>query len=290
MQPVQQTHSPLWAELLEELTDRIDRVKIVGVAPLIWTKDCLTIAQEMLKRLTDYIQEYTFADKAEEAIFYRQIKPAFYSKALTYRKIYSIELNYPVGDIQTKEAYLTHEQLLLKEFYEENEMLYQYLRSDSTYLDGKLFVRPVAEAIHVLTFHISELFTPPPYPVCYDYLIARIQANDLIASYLEGRIWDLQNPSAEKITPVKPLIWTDPKTGLIELAYSLYKKGAFNHGKIELKEIIRVLEWAFSVDLKNYPRTFQEILFRKTGYTTYIGSLSDCLILYINAIEQKNDR
>ena len=291
MTTLQQRLSPLWNDLLEELTDRLQGVQTEGIHPLTWTAKSLRISEDMLQRLTEYIKVYEFTDKPEETTFYKTIKPAFHSKVLCYRKIYSIELNCPVGDKKIKEEYFINEQLLLKEFYDENKFFYQYLRSESTYLDEKLFFRPDPSATYVMYFNnISELFFNQPNPICFDYIVAKVQANDLISSYLEGRIWELNNADAGKSSAIKPLIWTDVKTGLIELAYALYKKGSFNEGKTELKDIIRLLEKAFSVDLGNYPRTFQEILSRKTGYTSFMDKLRECLILYINAIEQKYDR
>ena len=86
-----------------------------------------------------------------------------------------------------------------------------------------------------------------------------------------------------------PLLWTTGKTDLIELIYSLHAEGAFNNGRITIKEIVAYFEEAFAVKLGNTSVTFQEILRRKE-YTNFLDRLKNKLLAHINRIEQKNIR
>jgi RteC protein len=84
-----------------------------------------------------------------------------------------------------------------------------------------------------------------------------------------------------------PLLWTGSESALVELAYALYKSGAFNNGQAELKNIVKLLENAFRVPMENAPRTFQEIRNRKSGPTIFIDKLHFALVAYIDELEVK---
>jgi hypothetical protein len=83
------------------------------------------------------------------------------------------------------------------------------------------------------------------------------------------------------------LTWTGSESALVELAYALYKSGAFNDGQAELKNIVQLLESAFRVPMENAPRTFQEIRNRKSGPTIFIDKLHFALVAYIDELEVK---
>ena len=59
------------------------------------------------------------------------------------------------------------------------------------------------------------------------------------------------------------LEWTDPNMGLVELIHSLKRKGAFNHGKADLKSIAKYFEKVFHVKFSNLSKSFQDLLSRK---------------------------
>jgi hypothetical protein len=134
------------------------------------------------------------------------------------------------------------------------------------------------------------LTTESGFAICYDHAVAQLLAADLLQQYVLEVLDELHQQVAGPGGPVPRVTWTDSKTALIELAYALQAAGVLNNGKIDLKDIIEHLQASYHVNLGNYPRTFQEILSRKTGYTNFIDRLRDKLLLRIQQIEEKYDR
>ena len=72
-----------------------------------------------------------------------------------------------------------------------------------------------------------------------------------------------QQISSDINSNTSPLIWTNPKAHLIELAYSLYYGKTCNEGQAKLIDIIKTFQTAFNVELNEYRRTFSDIKNRK---------------------------
>lgn len=76
------------------------------------------------------------------------------------------------------------------------------------------------------------------------------------------------------------------KTDLVELIYALYSSGSINKGTAEIKDIARITERIFKVDLGNYYHTFVEIKSRKINQAKYLDQLKDSLLEYIEKSDE----
>lgn len=86
----------------------------------------------------------------------------------------------------------------------------------------------------------------------------------------------------------KTLVWSGSKVSLIELAYALKVSAVFNGGNATIQDIVTLLERSFHSDLGNASRTFQVILARKKGSTSFIDKLKVGLESYIDNIEENH--
>ncbi len=170
----------------------------------------------------------------------------------------------------------------------DNKFIYQYLRSGLTYLDEKFFFKPKEDS--TIGLKLYSLEDQPTFPTSFDMLVARVKSNDLLFNYLTEAIDNVRETGPDAKTFKPTLYWTHPKASLIEMAYAFKAHGVFNGGKAELREIIEALQNAFQVDLGNYARTMQEILYRKSGYTTFQDNLKNDYLLYIQRIEDRHIR
>jgi hypothetical protein len=103
-----------------------------------------------------------------------------------------------------------------------------------------------------------------------------ILANDLLAIYLENELAELdKREPKQKAEGVQKseILWTGPKTALIELLYALHSEPVINYGNAELQQIAIALEKAFNVELGQYHRTFLELRMRKGMRGLIIGIL-----------------
>jgi len=273
-----------WQDIHEKLTDKLSAIQKEGLGIIQRSEQSISAAKEALQELQLGLQNYVFSDIEEEIHFYKRINPGFYSILLVNSTIYKIELGMPPGSKSDQEAYLKREQEKIKLFFNENRFIYQYLRSGQTYLDDRLFCRSAQQTVYPLAFSNS---LDDVACASFDYLVGRIMANDELQTYFNKSLDDLNKSEGTRAINQAALVWTESKTALIELAYAIQAIGAVNSGKADLKEIIDGLQNLFNVSLGNYPRTFQEILARKTGYTNFLDKLRDKLLLRIQAIEEK---
>jgi hypothetical protein len=276
-----------WKELQDLLTDRLDSIQkeeTKFLSRLIKSRDFSIGCLEELDKFN-----CANALTAElEIHFYKAIKPIFWSQVIFFDQAFQLELSKPPGGPNDLISYYKNELDRLKEYYDENRFIYRYIRSGSNYLDDKIFIK-TSKAEKTILPEFSTLIHGV-CPMNFDYIVSKIKANELLETHLVLILDDLQNPGQHGVQAMPNLTWTDSKTGLIELAYGLQSAGVLNNGKVELKEIIDFLQIAFHINLGHYPRTFQEILSRKTGYTNFIDKLRDKLLLRIQNIEEKYDR
>jgi hypothetical protein len=277
------TLPPFCRELYAQLDTQLSNVKTQYTVLLEQARRSIPITREALLKLEEWNQTYQFPDKFEQTRYLKEIKPIFYGLFLYFHRFYNMELNSPPGNRADQEEYVLSELQHLKAFYEKHKFFYQYIKSEATYLDDNLYI-PTKE-FDLEQASLYDTYTYTAYPTSLDNLAASIYANDLLQEHLSKTLSILTSQQLVSHSPA--LIWTESRTALTELAYAFQSAGVFNDGKAELKDIIDFLQDVFSVNLGHYPRTFQEILSRKKGYTTFIDKLRERLLTRIQKIEDK---
>jgi hypothetical protein len=210
-----------------------------------------------------------------EIDFFKNIKPKFTSLYIYHNAIFKIEAKMPHCGEKITKKYLNNELKKLKRFFDNNLDFYNYHRTGSSYLDFKYFVRgnyDVNLRLDSFYFEVDHNFS-----TSHDFKLAKVLAYDRIQVYLEtklsniGKKFDVEKSQLE---PKGKMIWTANKVALTELLYALHTKGAFNNGAAELKEIASYFEEVFSIDLRQYRRTFLEIRERKSDRTKFLNTLA----------------
>ena len=113
--------------------------------------------------MREYVKMQGFSSIEEEIYFFKEMKPQIESLLLYYNQLLGIEINKPIGNKRQEEEYYEKELQKLKDFFDNNNFLYKYYRSGSTYLDDRLFVREYYDAklIHVrvsILIHVLRQF------------------------------------------------------------------------------------------------------------------------------------
>jgi hypothetical protein len=276
--------NPEWNQLYSHLLDAIDIIEKDEPRVTVFARKGLLHARDMLLKLQAHVDTYQFKD-SEEILFYKVVKPRFIAQVGFFSKLYKIESCRPHSGPSELIDYYKSEMKQINEIYQQHRFIHQYLAANETYLDKSLFFHPGPNNIFAL--YGFEAPVDGALPVCYDYVAGSLIAADLINNYLSKVIEDLTtlSPGAGRLPK---LIWTLPKAHLIELGYALYAAKAFNNGKAPLKEIFTCLEAFFNKKIDNYPRTLQEILYRKSGYTVFLDDMRNALLMYIQQIEDKH--
>lgn len=234
------------------------------------------------------IADYIFSDKTEEISFFKEIKPKLFSKLIYYRKVYNIEINRPICSCQRQITYLEGEQELINKFSERNIEFIQYYRSGKTMLDDYYFLRGRKEMeLNLESFYFER---DPKFSTNFDFKVATILANDMLAAYLNFELIKLKKEEQQLGNPPlsSPTIeWTDKKSALVELIYAIHTEKSINYGNIDLKVLATLFEKIFNIKLGDIYRIFLEIRGRKGERSIYLQKLIEALNKRMNDADSK---
>jgi len=232
-------------------------------------------ALDSLKKL---VQKHGFKSDKDEILFFKHLKPKLSSKLIYHVQVFNIETARPSGIKKQQKKYFAKQLRNIKRFMEQNHDFYKYYRSDSVFLDEKYFMRGKADLHLILDNNFFNFDTT--FNTSHDHIVAQILAFDMVNLYIREALNKIDNQSGlpeqeQRNTP--KFTWTDSKTYLIELIYSLHAVGAFENGKTDIKEIAGAFQKAFNIDLGNYYHTYIEIRGRKSGRTKFLTLLQEAL-------------
>lgn len=240
-------------------------------------RSCQTV-QHHLQKLKEFMLSYEFKDTEEEIRFFKEIKPAFLNQLIYFREVFFIEANKPAGDSEKVLKHYKRAAQRVNIFFERNQHLHIYYRTGKTDQDATFFTR---DATYSSLMPEYSLDIDARFSTLYSLKLSKLQAFDKLNGYIQNRIRNIENETfaadASQLSQAS-LPWTDKKAGLIEILYGIQSMGCLNNAKAELKEIARLFEVAFNVDLGNYSRTFQEIRIRKKGRTAFLDRMKEILI------------
>jgi hypothetical protein len=273
-----------WTELRNDLSENIANIPKNDLQPIPQVREAIRLSQEALAKLKESLHRFSFSNLSEQISYYKEIQPFFVSRVIFFARVFRLETGRPPGNQATVENHFQKEWQYIRDFHAEHRFLCRYIRAGETWLDEKLFVPASDLLIAVPDSDLSDSLLHDASGT-----VARLHSLDLMQDYLLQAEETLTHPHDPKQRNIAKLTWTDSKSALIELAYAIQSSGSLNDRKASLREIIEGLQAAFHIDLGHYPRVFQEILSRKTGYTNYIDRLREKLLLRIKLIEEKYD-
>ena len=276
--------APFWDTLLKSLQAQLEKAEDPQESIIKRTEACLKLCQKALRKMDDEIKHHRFETDEDEINFFKVVKPELFHHLVFYHRIFAIELNKPTLETRAQIKYLEKELQQINEFFESFRFYYHYLRTGKTNLDDRMFLRSSSD---FFAQYIEDLTIDPTVSTGYDLIVGRIKGYDLVAKYIQRQISQLEsNVKQDEIHDKLPALrWTESKTAIIELGYALQAAGVFNEGTADLKQIMDFLQKVLVMDLGNSSRTFQEILFRKSGYTNFLDKLRTKLLERIDKLE-----
>jgi hypothetical protein len=234
--------------------------------------------QDSLLKVREFIIPYTFKDEQEEIQFFKEMKPKFLKELIFHMEVYHLEANKTIGSWQAELNYYHQETERIRIFFDRNKPLYTYYKTGKVIFDTVYFKRQ-ENPLSLVPEYFLDL--DPRFATANSLKLSKIKAFEELKGYIDNCILQLSHKQSNEISSdlsSVSLPWTDKKTGLIELLYGIQCMGALNNARAELKQIARLFEIAFKVDLGNYYRVFQEIRIRKKGRTPFIDRMREMLI------------
>lgn len=267
-------------KLNKNLNNQLQIIDLEEISIVNKAQKSILCINSSLTKLRTFILNYTFNNEEEEILFFKDIKPRIFSQLIYHVKINNIEGKRPIGSFEIQQKYLMNELEELTLFFNSHIEFYRYYRTNSIFLDDKLFVRG-REDFH---FHQDNpfIYTDPDFSTSMDYLVAEILANDRLEIFLKTELDTLtiknSNPNWCQLGMLEnnSLQWTDDKTSLVELIYAIDALGSINKGQCEISVLTAFFEKAFNVRLNDVYRTYTDIKGREIP-TKYLDNLRAAL-------------
>lgn len=264
-------------KLQKEIERKIVQIETSDHSILNKSIEASRVLGDAFKRLKEFIISYEFASEEEEILFFKEIKPRLFSRLIYYRKIYNIEMNRPVGSIESQKEYLLTEMDDLGRYTRNRLDFIRYYRSGATHLDSLYFLRGQTDTEQYLETFYYEL--DPQFSTNADFKVAKILANDMLSVYLMGELESLESTNHRNMVLPLPDVrptWQDSKTDLTELIYLLDSKGCF--GNVPLTQLASYISNAFNVHLDmNLSRTFCDMKIRNNP-TPWLDKATEALL------------
>jgi RteC protein. len=265
------------SKLKEEILQNIQEIEKMEYNTLQKSGMVIPLMERAFDELKSHIDHYSFKDDAEEIHFFKEIKPQLFSQLVYHNKIYHIEMRMPTGSVDDRIIYLKRIQNRIKYFFDMNLDFYQYYRSGSTHLDRVYFLRGKPDIQLLLDSFYFERDTK--FSTCYDFKVTKILANEMLSVYINSKLSELENPQVQNAFgngvafPKVKISWTGKKAELIEQVYAWIEANSFNHGNINIKELVNYIENVFNIDLGDFYHVFLEMRERKGHRTLYLDKL-----------------
>ncbi|RXK86995.1 RteC domain-containing protein [Filimonas effusa] len=186
-----------WELLYSELMEALEAIKEEESYVLKRAERSIKATRKAMEHLRHFVISHPFENEQEEILFFKKVKPKFYSKMIYYIKLYRIESRKPAGSVKSRLKYLKTELQKLDYLFSNNSDQYQYYRSDSSYLDHELFVRGKQDNSFTLDAH--SFYSDPEFSTGYDLLLGKMIAYEQLAGELSDAIYELQK-KGEKAT------------------------------------------------------------------------------------------
>ncbi|MPM84392.1 hypothetical protein SDC9_131463 [bioreactor metagenome] len=264
--------------IIEELNNMIQVKELEFIDVLTNAPQIISSLELGFEKLKWLISNYEFKEQNEEIIFFKIQKPKLFSKLIYYQKIYHLELNRPVSSYQTQRFFLERELEHINIFWSSNVDFIQYYRSGKTSMDEFYFLRGKRDIeLNLDSFYFER---DPKFSTYFDFKVSKLLANDLLAAYINYELTKLkqQENEFEALSPVfSQEKWTDKKTALVEIIYSIHEEKSINAGQIEIKALATILGKIFNVDLSDIYHIYLDIRSRKTNRTEYLSRLIKAL-------------
>ncbi|WP_316738446.1 RteC domain-containing protein [Pedobacter aquatilis] len=243
--------------------------------------EILSAVAEALGQIKSHILEKGFESEEEEILFFKELKPKFYSLSIYYNEEHNIINALPQDTLKVQRDYYQKELEYIHRHFEQQSFLYGYFKRGETSMDLKYFTRAFNSIFDLATgIADREFSTREDY--AFSKFIAFENLRAVILRKLKSIDIELQAPLI-RASEVKILQWTDSKVHLVELVYALYLSGSINDGKADLCDIVAWLEQSLNISLDDYNRKFIDISRRKlTRKANYIESLRDAVEEFID--------
>jgi hypothetical protein len=272
--------SPNFNEIIQKLEDELGQLKQETQDFVLLTEKAIGLCDRAIGDMRNIVVADGFSNHDDEIYFFRHIKPRVSSKVIFYTELFNIEAHRPKGDKEVQIEYLRNASQRFCKYFKKNKEFYQYYKRGVTISDHLYFVRGSAE----YRIHVDSIFNhiDPKFSTGYEVTLSRFMAYEQLTKYTSKEIDKLNN----QVSLNSDTEWTGLTVDATELIYALVSLGVINHGKIGIKELARLFEKMFNIELDEIYRIFQDIQKRTTVRTKFLDQLKEALLKRIDNLNK----
>ena len=233
----------------------------------------IKLCNKTLSMLKEKVEQHDFENVPDEIDFFKNDKTIPMSYLIYFTEVRSCELRMPKAGTSYKIEYLQKELKKVNKFFYKNADFVHYMEQGYSYLDHQFFTRNQRDNFPFTP--MTDYYQFPEFSTAQDMLWAKVKAMYRYLHYLREALKNLKVHDTDifETKNHKVLVWTAPKTALIELIYALYSNGALNHGAADINRITSSFEDFFNIKLDNVYKTYNEIKERKSSKTKFLEEL-----------------
>jgi hypothetical protein len=272
----------LYHELVEKLENAEEDNNLLNTHSDLRMDWIVTAINQLKEKLKDYV----FKDTAEEIRFFKLVLPGFLSVYIYQVEKMDWESARPVLTAKKKPEWIDRQFRKIDDFFDENFEFLKYYRSGKTELDHYYFLRKNAGNSEK-NYWMSSIMDAS-FCTVYTMKVATYSAYARLQEDMRCLVAEDQSEAKVIALTTDKLEWTAPKMPLAELIYAFHELGVFNNGKATIAQITRHVEKTYSVKLGNISKAFQQLLYRKMGYTSFLDKMKEGLLKRIDEIEEKH--
>jgi len=261
-------------DIIEKFTTQMYSLKEENGKPLEKAIQGISLCNKALSKLKRFVEKKDFETIPSEIYFFKSIKTVPMSYLIYFTELRTCELQKPKAGIQYQVNFLEKELKKINKFFYRNSDFVYYMELGHTYLDHQFFSRTDRPEFPVSP--LADYYQFPEFSTSHDMLWSKVKAMNKLIHHIRQTLERLK-PGKHKEWQNKQhevLVWTAPKTALIELIYALYSVNSLNHGAADLSTITSSFEDFFNIKLNQIYKTYSEMKERRGSQTKFLDELS----------------
>lgn len=257
----------------DQLLEDLNTFEEMGISDAARMQGKLSSVRTALNELREKTAAEGFTGPQEEIQFFKYWKPSFLGRYFYEQEVFKIKMGIPDGYPEDKKNFYRDELNYIDKFNHKHQFLREYYLSGSTELDHLYFLR---NATPSNLLWLDAPFVDHGFATVGESLFGKFMCNDWLKAHIRNALADLERQVND---PEPHLRWTGDVVNLVELAYSLWLTGQFNHGNASLNQIVKALEVTWGIHIGIIQRRFTEISARKlVSPTKFIDQMRDALL------------
>lgn len=262
-----------------ELCEELELLQHNEADALCRANKAANLIKKTLTSFRNRLRKEDFNSLEDEIYFFKYTKP----QILAYFFHYSI-----LAELEHKKIMLTDDEV--KAFIDSKHRMYRHILRDHiefvryyheglTHFDNLYFLRGANN--YGFSRLSNGLILDPEFNTSHDVVAANIIAFDLFQKHFAPK----PNLQPSYGPPPPKLKWTANRLDLVELIYALQASGAINYGDVDLKDLAKIFETMFQIQIGDLYRSFHDISNRKKDQIKFVSRLENDLNKKILEIE-----